>query len=199
MTTVERSFAARLHDQATDDHRGPRLATVGPLSGTIERVLRRHLHRVDGHAQLLGDELRKYRLGALAHLRRGGQDADLALARQLDTDHARQMNLATAREAGAMPRERKTDARAVRSRGDFSAADFPPPELLAAACCAVHAAARSRADSFELGCLCGALEHLLAGDAFLQDLARRRLVADPVDPAPAQLERRNVERLARCD
>ena len=56
-------------------------ATVGPQSGTIDGVLRRHLDVSIGDAELLGDELRKDRLGALPHLGRRGQDADRAVAR----------------------------------------------------------------------------------------------------------------------
>ena len=50
-------------------------------------------------------------------------------------------------------------------------------------------------NALEFGRLGGALEHLLAGDAFAQDLAAGCLVADAVHPPPTQLERRHVERL----
>ena len=67
-----------LDDQAADDHRRPRRhrrAAVGHDRG----VLGSHLHVALVDAQLLGDELRKDRLGALAHLGRCGQHPDAAV------------------------------------------------------------------------------------------------------------------------
>ena len=53
----------------------------------------------------------------------------------------------------------------------------------------------SRAQPFELAGLGRPLQDLLAGHAFAQDLAGRRHVTDPIDVAPADLERAQAEHL----
>ena len=50
-------------------------------------------------------------------------------------------------------------------------------------------------DALELGRLGGSLEHLRRGHALAQDLAGRRLVAEPVEVAAADLERAHAQRL----
>ena len=56
-------------------------------------------------------------------------------------------------------------------------------------------ARRAPAQSLELGGLGGAFEDLLAGDALAQHLAGRRRVAEVIDVAPADLQRRDPELL----
>ena len=99
----------RLDQQATDDHRRPR-RDGRPRIRDEGRVLRREIDRLEGHAEGVGHELREDRLGALAHLGRGGQDADRALGGQLERGDRCELDLAGAGEPGAVPGEREPDA-----------------------------------------------------------------------------------------
>ena len=166
-------------------------ATVGPLSGTKAVSWRRELDVVVRDAEGLADELREDRLGPLAHLGRGGQDADPALGGELDRGDARELDLARAREPGTVPGEGEADAagralaaRAQRRPGRRTRARARPPRVVGL-----------RPEPRELRGLGRTLQDLLAGDAVAQDLAGRGRVAGVVDVAPPDLERRDAELL----
>ena len=180
-----------LDQQAADDHRRPR--RDGRAAVRHEgRVLRRELDVVIGDAERLADELREDRLGPLAHLGRGGQDADPALGGQLDRGHRGELDLARAGEA--RPRARRGPARcpwrsAPRPVRSADPGRVPEPARRS------RASAVLRPQSRELGRLGRSLEDLLAGHAVAQDLAGRGRVAGVVDVAPPDLERREPELL----
>ena len=180
----------RLDQQPTDDHRRPR-RDGRPGVGDERGVLRRELDRLERHAERVGDELREDRLGPLAHLGRGGQDADRALGGQLERGDRGELDLAGAGEPGAVPGEREPDA-----AGHPLA---PGPQRRArdrAGTRSPHAfRVVARAQALELAGLGGPLEDLLAGHAVAQDLAGRGRVAEDVDVPPPDLERADLERL----
>ena len=165
-------LARGVDDQAADDHRRPgrhRRAAVGHDRG----VLGSHLDVIEVDAELFGHELREDRLGALAHLRVGDEDADDPLRAQLEAGHRADLLLARAGEAGAVPGQRQPDA-ARRA--------FPIRPTLALA-------RRAFAHAFELGGLGGSLEDLLSRHPVVQDLAGRRHATGSVAVATADLQR----------
>ena len=112
-------------------------------------------------------------------------------AGQLDRGDARELDLAGAREAGAVPREREPDAarrslpvRAQRTGRDRARPGAPAPRV-----------GGPRAQSRELGGLGGPLQDLLGGHARAQDLAGRGRVARDVDVASADVQGRDPELL----
>ena len=144
-----------------------------------------------GDAERLGDELREDRLGALAHLGRGGQDATRPSA--VSSSEATAASLTSPEpvnpapcQARARPIPLAVRSRSVRSgrSGTDARARAPPPRVLGPG-----------PQPDELGGLGRPLQDLLPGDAVAQDLAGRRRVARAVDVAPADVERREAERL----
>ena len=156
-------------------------ATVGPLSGTSEVSTGARSTSLLADAQLRGHELREDGLGPLAHLGRAHQDGRPAVGVQVQVHDALELDLAAAREPGAVPGERQTDAGGLAGRTSAGAAR----------------ATRRRAlpGPLELRGLRGPIEDLLPRDALAQDLLGRRHVPQLVDPAAAQRERRHAQRL----
>ena len=194
-----RSSTCRPEPPGGLDRRSPpttiavRDATVGPESGTIEVSWRRHARR------------RRRRRPSSSATSCGKivfvpwpisveprQDPDAAVRRQLERRDARELDLAAAGEAGAVPGEGEADP-----RRDAIAAG---PQRRPGTCrCRPARSARAlgpRPDALELGRLRGALQDLLA---------RRRSRAGPGRSASsspsrysvpsADLERRDAERL----
>ena len=167
-----------------------RLATVGPESGTSAVSCGAISTSSTAMPSSAATNCGKDRLRPLPHLGRAGQDPDAALGGELEGGDARELHLAGAREAGAVPGEGHADpgrapvAAGAERRTRARARSRPG---------AREPSSRSGSNAFELGRLGGALEHLLGGDALAQDLARRGLVAQPVQVAAADLERAEAE------
>src|SRR5262249_44812672 len=141
-------------------------------------------------AELLGHELGEDRLRPLPHLGRTGEDPDAAIRAELERGDARQLDLATPREPGTVPGEGDADPRrrAVTARPERRARHAAGPLPPRAGPLGPGAAA------LELGGLGGPLQHVRGGHALAEDLARRRLVAEPVEVPPADLQRADPER-----
>ena len=155
-----------------------REATVGPLSGTSEVSDRRHLDLGRLDAERLGGEHREDRLGALADLRARDEHAHDAVVSELDAGDAREMDLAPAREARAVPGQGEPDARRASGRGSRPRRSERRARL----------GPSSRTRSYSEAST-GALEDLGRTHALAQDLAGGRDAALAIHPALAERRR----------
>ena len=142
-----------------------------------------------GDPEGLGDELREDRLRPLAHLGRGGQDPERALAVSSSETTMARWTSPRPGEPGPVPGQRQPDpGRGPLADGPERRRRDGPGAVARLPRCRV-----ARPHVLELAGLSGPLEDLLARDAVTQDLAGRGHVAGHVDVAPADLERADPE------